>query len=191
MTALPMFFSLILLYFSTCQTSIDYTSDCGTGEKKTKEECFADTTPTSPQKCCYVEGQIKLTKLGACKVIINTHDKRLAMIEELEKISTGVKVNCNTKLIMENTCNSGISNPQEAKTCYEFKIAKGKYCCYIEVKSPGFNGTACREFPYLDINIIGQAVRAAETVDAKLKVSCSSGYIGYTIISALTMLLFA
>ena len=89
----------------------------------------------------------------------------------MSEVATKLKVNC----ISEKKFSSdyGSISPNSVNDCEDSSIEE--YCCYVKIESKQFNGSACRKFDEINNNIIGEAVVAAKTVDAKLDVKCTKG----------------
>ena len=134
----------------------------------TKEECLADTSHSL--KCCYVEGEKDLLKRTSCVLINSNSGDRIELVEELSEIATKVKVDCGVPKEFHSECGNG-DNPDSEKDCSG--NSGNRKCCFVKISSPQFNGKACRLFPSIDINTIGEAVVAAKTVGADLEVKCN------------------
>ena len=135
-----------------------------------KEDCIdPSNTNTNTPKCCFLEGEKDLIKRTACVSIIDNHDSRIELIQELSEIATKLKVDCGSPKTFTSDC--GSPNPSSEKDCPEG--SSGKRCCFVKISSPQFTGQACRQFDSIDINTIGEAVVAAKTVNAELDVKCN------------------
>ena len=174
---------LILIYFSNIIQSSHYSfkNDCGPYKgleddviMPTKEDCF-NANGEDDKKCCFVEGEKDLRGRTVCLLIENTSEKRIEVIEELSQIATKLKVDCNTPKSFEQDCGSS-TDPSSAKDCKDGSSGDEK-CCFVKINSEQFTGKGCKKFQSIDINTIGEAVRAAKTVGAELEVKCHNTFI--------------
>ena len=136
-----------------------------------KEDCINDNTNYGNQKCCFLEGEKDLLRRTACVLIEDNSEKRIELIQELSEIATKLKVDCNSKKKFESDCSTS-TDPSSEKDCSDGSSGDEK-CCFVKITSPQFNGKACRKFKSIDINVIGEAVVAAKTVNAELDVKCN------------------
>ena len=189
----PLFYSLILLTLiistSSQTTSLpeydDFVSDCGSPIPPTKPaDCFI--TPN----CCFANGTIQLTTQNICIKVEdpNNQQLRIETIEALSHLATNINLECHnvTKSIPSNC---GKPEPESVKDCTK-SSTKGNDCCYIKVvDEQGQTYTGCMQFKNLDINTIGEAVRAAETRNAKLNIDCYGMYMKYNVINLMLFML--
>ena len=188
-----LFHSLILLTLiistSSQITSLpeyeDFISDCPSpGTIPTKpSDCFI--TPN----CCFVNGTIQLTTQNICIRVSdpNNQELRIQTIEALSHLATNINLECqNVKKSIQSNC--GIQEPKDVKDCTQYNT--GDYdCCYIKVVNEFQTYTGCMKFKNLDINTIGEAVRAAETRNAKLNIDCYGMYMKYNVINLILFML--
>lgn len=141
-------------------------------------DCF--TVPN----CCFVNGTILLTTRNICVSISDPSNQQLRIdtIEALSHLATNINLVC-PNITKSIPSNCGKQNPTSIKDCTKDKT-KEYDCCYIKVtdeQKQTWKG--CMKFKNLDINTIGEAVRAAETRNAKLNVDCYGMYLNYSIIN--------
>ena len=151
-----------------------------------KEDCLSDSSPTSPNKCCYVEGEKNLIKRTACVVIENDSEERIKLIQDLSEIATKIKVDCGQQKVFESDC--GINGKKEKEDC--FGDHDNDKCCFVKISSPQFKGQGCKKFSDISLNDIGEAVVAAKTVDAELEVECGSFFLNMSLIAYILILFF-
>ena len=174
-------FLIISNFFNLIKASHDsFKNECGpyTGLEDEvmmpkKEDCLNPDNDSDGLKCCYVEGEKDLLKRTSCILIENNSEKRIELIEELSEIATKLKVDCGVDKSFDSECGIDTNSvPDSVEDCRDGTLGDEK-CCFVKIKSPQFNGKACRKFKSIDINTIGEAVVAAKTVGAELEVKCN------------------
>ena len=174
--------NILLFYFllTTINTAHDsFKNECGpytglddTVMMPTYEECISDTAQDSTgKKCCFLQGEKDLISRTACVLIEDESSSRIDLITEMSEVATKLKVDCISQKTFTSDC--GSSSPNNMDDCKDSSI--DEYCCYVKIESKQFNGSACRKFDEINNNIIGEAVVAAKTIDAKLEVKCTKG----------------
>ena len=151
-----------------------------------KEDCV-NTVVANPNTytCCYVEGEKNLIKRTACVLIQNNEDERIKLVQDLSEIATRIKVDCGQQKVFNSDC--GINGKKEKNDC--FNDPNTDKCCFVKISSPQFEGQGCKKFDDISLNDIGEAVVAAKTIDAELKVECESCFLNINL-SILILLIF-
>ena len=140
-----------------------------------KEDCLKENTDeSSTEKCCYVEGEQNLIKRTACVLLEDETEERIKIIQDLNEIATKLNVDCGKEKKFESDC--GINEQKEKSDCFGDPDINGK-CCFIKISSPHFEGQGCKKFESISLNDIGEAVVAAQTIDAELEVECGSCFL--------------
>ena len=145
-----------------------------------KEDCLSQTG------CCYVEGEKNLLTITACVLLEDDSEERIKLIQDLGEIATKLNVDCGQEKKFESDC--GINEKKEKSDCFDDPDSDGK-CCFIKISSPQFEGQGCKKFDDISLNDIGEAVVAAKTIDAELKVECESCFLNINL-SILILLIF-
>ena len=183
MLILPKKFHLLIIIiiilnqfnFSLNSTSEEekFVSDCGnkTIENPSRNDCFNSTPKKDAENlCCYLTGIMGIEKRSACVYLENNSSIRINKIKEINQFATKVNLDCGIEKEIKSDC--GKNNPQNEKDC-ELKTNDQSQCCLIDIKTDEKNYKFCKKFKEkLDINTIGQAVVAANTINAKLVVDC-------------------
>lgn len=168
----------------TLSQRTDFTNECGPYKGRiddkdypTKTQCISSTA-SDGKKCCHLSGEQLLKEKSACVEIINTEEERIKLVKEGEEFATKVKVDCGNKKEFISDCANGKKDPKNKYDCSDKSLGDGWDCCYVKIKSEDFNdATACRKFKDINSEKIGEAVVAANTIGAKLKIQCNQQYL--------------
>ena len=169
-------------------------SNCGkniTKSNPSREDCINQNSgensenSENSQICCHLSAIYGIDEeLSSCILLQNNSETRINKIKEINKYATRVKLDCGLGKKFNSNCgNTKNKEPKNVDDCKDNEISKEQQCCLIEIKweKKKDNGTDhkfCHKFDKkLDINIIGEAVVAASTIDVDLKVNCDGVYL--------------
>lgn len=167
---------LFLLPFSSASTSEEdslFKSDCGnaTVENPKSSDCYEAPSKNDEKLCCRLTGILGIKERSACVLLENKSAVRINKIKEINKFATKVNLDCGIEKEFESDC--GKKNPQNEKDC-DLNDNENGQCCLIDIKTKDKKKFKfCKYFENkLDINTIGDAVVAANTIDVDLTVNC-------------------
>ena len=175
---------------STSEEDSLFKSDCGntTVENPKDSDCFDSPSKTDEKLCCRLTGILGINERSACVLLENKSSVRINKIKEINKYATKVNLNCGIEKEFDSDC--GKKNPQNEKDC-NLEANENGQCCLIDIKTKDKKYKFCKKFENkLDINTIGDAVVAANTIDVELTVNCFGMKIKMNKLLLMLLLLF-
>jgi hypothetical protein len=177
------FFHLLLIIITIINFSLNsstneeeiFVSDCGnkTITNPSKNDCYNSPSNNDEFLCCHLTGIMGIEERSACVYLENNSSIRINKIKEINQFATKVNLDCGIEKEIKSDC--GKNNPKNEKDCElnSNDNNNNNQCCLIDIKTDKKNYKFCKKFDKkLDINTIGQAVVAANTIKAKLIVDC-------------------
>ena len=158
---------------SASEEDLLFKSDCGntTVENPKSSDCYNSPSDTDENLCCRLTGILGINERSACVLLENKSSVRIEKIKEINKYATKVNLDCGIEKKFDSDC--GKKKPQNEKDC-NLEANESGQCCLIDIKTKDKKTFKfCKKFENkLDINTIGDAVVAANTIDVDLTVNC-------------------